>query len=254
MCGFIISKEKHRQFMNIPTREELRKQARQMMSDNPQFRQCVNCWHYDVPTSICLLRGEVRFPRVPACNSHELTEERIVTDAVESLYASPANTEDDKIEYSLSLGLTTVNAGTLFLEDAEARIRKIYKACKNKDDKRGLRKDLDLFEQLTPAAKKMAKSIEEIQKAIDSHVEALMAEIEDHLADVDMQYRQYFQSHLNKILRKDGKYDGEKDYQFLSSAGTFCLTILDKLKTVMQEEKEMFPFNDMDLKRYKIKR
>lgn len=238
----------------IPTREELRAQVKEMMKANPHYRQCINCLNYDTATSICLPRGVKVFPRVPGCNMHELVVERIVTEATQSLYASPTLTEDDKIEHMLSLGLTTVNAGTLFLEDAEARIRKIYKASKSKDEKRGLRKDLDMFEQLIPAAKKMAESIEAIEKALEDHISALMEEIEEHLADVDVQYRQYFQSHLNKILRKDGKYDGEKDYQFLSSAGSFCITILERLKQLMEEEGEQFPFNEMDMKRYKIKK
>lgn len=194
------------------------------------------------------------YPRVPACNDHELAEERIIVDAAEKLYANPVITEDDKIEYLLSLGLTTVNAGTLFLEDVEARIRKIYKSCESKDEKRLLRKDLDMIEQLTPASKKMADKIGSIQNALQAHIEAFMTEAEVLLADVDVQYRQYFQSHLNKIFKKDGKYDGEKDYLFLSSAGSFCLTILDKLKEIMKDENEVFPFNDMDLKRYRIKK
>ena len=237
----------------IPTREELRAQARQMMANNPQYRQCINCWHYDDVTAICLLMGKKMFPRVPGCKSHELTEERVITEAVERIYNSPVITEDDKIEHMLSLGLTTVNAGTLFLEDAEARTRKMFKDCK-KEEKRALRKDLDMFEQLIPAAKKMAKSIEEIEKTIESHMNAMMEEIEGHLADVDVQYRQYFQSHLNRMFKKDGKYDGEQDAQFLSSAGTFCQTILDKLKEVYEEAGEKFPFNEYDYKRYKIKK
>ena len=240
--------------MNVPTREELRRQARQMMADNPNYRQCINCWHYDEVTSICLKRGIKMYPRVPACADHELAEERIVADAAEKLYANPVISEDDKIENMLSLGLTTVNAGTLFLEDVEARIRKLHKNSKTKDEKRMLRKDLDMIEQLTPAAKKMAESIDAIKNALQAHIEAFVAEAEGLLSDVDVQYRQYFQSHLNKIFKKDGKYDGEKDYLFLSSAGSFCLTILDKLKEMMKEENEVFPFNDMDLKRYRIKR
>jgi hypothetical protein len=240
--------------MRIPTREELRAQVREMMKINPHYRQCINCLNYDSATSICLPKGVKVYPRVPGCNQHELAEERIITDATQTLYVSPANAEDIKIENMLSLGLTTVNAGTLFLEDAETRIRKIYKACKDKDERRGLRKDLDIFEQLNPAARKMAESIRAIEDAWDAHMEAFMQEAEDHLADVEVQYRQYFQGHLDKIFKKDGKYDGDKDALFMSSAGTFCLTILDKLKAVMAEENEEFPFNDNDLKRYKIKR
>lgn len=237
----------------IPTREELRAQVKEMMKANPHYRQCINCLNYDAATSLCLPRGMKVFPRVPGCNMHELTIERIITEATQSLYASPTITEDDKIEHMLSLGLTTINAGTLFLEDAEARIRKIYKACKSKDDKRGLRKDLDMFEQLNPAAKKMAESIEAIEKTIEAHMTATIEEIEGYLADVETQYRQYFQSHLNRIFKKDGKYDGEQDALFLSSAGTFCQTILDRMKVVYEEAGDKFPFNDNDMRRYKIK-
>lgn len=225
-----------------------------MMKINPHYRQCINCLNYDPVTSICLPKGVKVYPRIPGCHLHYLAEERIITEAMQTLYNSPANMEDDKIEHMLSLGLTTVNAGTLFLEDAEARIRKIYKACKDKDERRGLRKDLDLFEKLNPAAKRMAKSIQAIEDAYYAHMDAFVKEAEDLLADVEMQYRQYFQTHLDKIFKKDGKYDGEKDAQFLSSAGTFCLTILDKLKAVQEEEGEEFPFNEKDLKRYKIKK
>ena len=238
--------------MRIPTREELRVQVRQMMKINPHYRQCINCLNYDPVTSICLPRGVKVFPRVPGCGQHELAEERIITEATKTLYESPANTEDDKIEVMLSLGLTTVNAGTLFLEDAESRIRKIYKACKDKDEKRGLRKDLDLFEQLTPASKKMAESIEAIIDSYGAHMSAFVKEAEDHLADVEVQYRQYFQSHLDKLFKKEGKYDGDKEFKFLSSAGTFCLTILDKMKALMVEDKDVFPFDERDIKRYKI--
>lgn len=237
----------------IPTREELRAQVKEMMRTNPNYRQCINCMNYDTATSICLPKGIKVFPRVPACNQHELTMERIITEATQNLYTSSTITEDDKIEHMLSLGLTTINAGTLFLQDAESRTRKIFKACKNKEDRRGLRKDLDMFEQLIPAAKKMAESIEEIKKTIESHMSATMEEIEEHLEDVEVQYRQYFQSHLNRIFKKDGKYDGEQDAQFLSSSGTFCQTILDRMKVVYEEAGEKFPFNDNDMRRYKIK-
>lgn len=240
--------------MKTPTREELRAQVREMMRTNPGYRQCINCLNYDPETSICLPRGIKVFPRVPGCNLHELTEEKIITEAMQSLYSCPADTKEDKIEHLLSLGLTTVNAGTLFLEDAEARIRKIYKACKDKDERRGLRKDLDLFESLTPASRKMAESIRAIEESWQAHMEAFMQEAEKHLSDVEVQYRQYFQSHLDKIFKRDGKYDGESDALFLTSAGTFCMAILDKLKALMEEENEVFPFSEHDMKRYKIKK
>lgn len=239
--------------MRIPTREELRVQVRQMMKVNPHYRQCLNCLNYDQVTSICLPRGIKVFPRVPGCNLHELAEERIISDAVKTLYESPANIEDDKIETKLSLGLTTINAGTLFLEDADASIRKIYKACKDRDEKRGLRKDLDLFESLIPAAKKMAESVSAIEESYVTHMKAFAEEAEKHLSDVETQYRQYFQSHLNSLFKKDGKYEADNDFLFLSSAGTFCLTILEKLKALMEAEGEKFPFNERDLKRYKIR-
>ena len=225
-----------------------------MLKINPRYRQCINCLNYDSGTSICLPKGVKVFPRVPGCNEHELAMERIITETTQSLYESPANLNEDKIEYLLSLGLTTVNAGTLFLEDAEARIRKIYKACKEKEDKKGLRKDLDLFKRLIPASKAMADSIEAIDDSYRRHMQAFMQETEGHLANMEMQYRQYFQEHLDKIFKKNGKYDGEKDAQFLSSAGTFCLTILDKLKAVLKDDGDAFPFGELDLRRYKIKK
>ena len=58
---------------------------------------------------------------------------------------------------------------------------------------------------------------------------------------------------LGLSAARDGKYDGEKDAQFLSSSGTFCQTILDRMKVVYKEAGEEFPFNENDLKRYKIK-
>lgn len=240
--------------MTVPTSEELRKQARKLIDADPRLRKCTNCFYYDPPTSICIQRGVKTFPLVLGCNKHELTEERIIADATETLYKSPAATEDVKIDHELSLGLTMVNGGTLFLESCENRIRKIRNACNEKEEKRGLRKDLDLFERLIPAAKEIVKSIEAIEDSYRAHMDAFAAEMETHLGDIDAQYRHYFQEHLNKIFKKNGKYDGEQDYLFLSSAGSFCITILERLKQLMEEEGELFPFNEMDMKRYKIKK
>ena len=240
--------------MRMPTREQLRAQVKEILKVKPHYRQCINCMNYDPGMSICLPKGVKVFPRVPGCNEHELAMERIITDATQNLYESPVNLHEDKIEYLLSLGLTTVNAGTLFLEDAEARIRKIYKACEEKEDRKGLRKDLDLFKRLVPASKAMADSIEAIDDSYRRHMQAFMQETEGHLANMEAQYRQYFQEHLDKIFKKNGKYDGEKDAQFLASAGSFCLTIMDRLKAVLKAEGESFPFDDMDLRRYIIKK
>ena len=235
----------------IPTEEELRQELRKTINQNPHFRQCINCRHFSPITQICDVRKVRVFPHVPGCASHDTNEEVIIRTCINDL--TEQQEECNKIDLLLAMGLTTANATTLFIEDFESRLKALHKKEKSKVEKRMLRKDLDLAEQLDSATAKISKSIEEIQDSWNNHMSMFLEEAEKHLEDMDAQFRHYIQSHVDRLFKTDGVYDEKKYTAYLSNAGEFCTTLLDFTKEMHKQENRSFSLTEKDYSRYKIK-
>jgi Fe-S cluster biosynthesis and repair protein YggX len=191
------------------------------------------------------------FPHVPGCASHDTNEEMIIRTCINDL--TEQQEECNKIDLLLAMSLTTANATTLFVEDFENRVKSLHKKEKSKVEKRMLRKDLDLAEQLDSATAKVSKSIESIQDSWNKHMSMFLEEAEKHLEDMDAQFRHYIQSHVDRLFKTDGVYDEKKYTAYLSNAGEFCTTLLDFTKEMHKQENRSFSLTEKDYSRYKIK-
>ena len=236
----------------IPSEEQLRQEIRSMLKINPQMMMCITCRHYGKITSYCSKHQRTTYPNVPGCKSYESNEEMLLREVVADLTQQEKDIQ--AAELMCNIMPTTANAVTLMGEHLLSLVKAVIAKEKEASIERKLKKDAALTREMTEASKRMVKSMDSIKDKWQNALEAFLEDIEKDLEDMDAQYRHYIQRHIDKCFKKGGQYDGEKDGQFLSNAGEFCMAILDKVKESYDNENEIFPFDEKDLRRYKIKK
>lgn len=225
--------------VQIPSDEQLRKEIRETLKENPNFKRCVNCRHLDKVTSECDKHHRKMMPYVPACNYYDTNEEMLVRQTVREL--SEQARECEKIEFLLAMALTSANMTTLFIEDFERRVRGAYKREKAKaqarKEKALLKKDLDLAEQMAAAFKGITQCLERMKDYYHESIAAYIDKIDGDLGKVESLYRHYIQSHVDKIFKQKGGYNVEANDNFQSDAGEFA-TILLEFARIAHHNKE----------------
>ena len=211
---------------SIPTDEQLRKEIRETLKANPQFMMCINCAHYCKLTRECAAYKRTMLPYVPAslCASYDANEEMLLREAVKELHTQA--TECNKIEFLLAMGLTSANTTTLFVEDLDRRVKAAYRREKAKKERRReaalLKKDSDLVEQMDGALDKITKFLENMRDNYHDLMKDFVEKTEKDLEGIDVQYRHYIQSHIDKVFKKTGEYNDEANSNFNSDAGLFA--------------------------------
>ena len=256
----------------IPTDEEIIKEIRAIFKVNPAFKQCCNCAKFCPITHVCDKFKRRVLPNVPGCNFHEAAEEKMLLEARRNLETQAR--ENEKMDFLLAVAITSANMTTLFLEDLETRIKKVRKSIKDKQDSRALRKDLDLAEQIHGAMSKITKSLEEIRGLYNDMITSFSDSIEKPLSDIESQYRNYVQSHVDKLFSKGGKYNAQAHDQFHEDAAEFATFLLEFARVVHHNEQNAielyeymhskanknaegkensFCLDDKDINKYKLK-
>ena len=202
---------------NIPTEEEIGRELDKTIEENPNLRQCINCYHFNRVTSICDVTKTRTWPYINACNDRHFIAARDYLIAKARAELVQQARECEKIEFLLAMALTAANTTMLFVTDFERRVKAVHKKEKDKATKGKLRKDLDLADQLGKA----------------------MKNIEDHLNKIEAQYRHYFQSHLDKIFMKEGIYNNKGYDQHQSDGGMFGITLLKMARAGHHNEKNV---------------
>ena len=214
----------------VPTDAQIIKEIHQTINANPQFKQCVNCMHYNRITQVCDKLHARMLPYVPGCRHYDTAEAMLLRITKEELTEQAR--ECEKIEFLLAISLTVANMTSLFIEDFERSVKKVYEREKKKGSASHLRKDLDLAKQMDTACDKILKSLGEIEK----------------------QYRHYFQAHVDKIFKKEGVYNVEKHDQFHASAGECAIALLEKVKEEHERNHDTeFCMNAKDIEHYRLK-
>lgn len=213
----------------IPSEEQLRKEIRETLKENPNFKRCINCRHFNSVTSECDRYHRKMMPYVPACNQYDTNEEMLVRQTVREL--SEQARECEKIEFLLAMALTSANMTTLFIEDFERRVRGAYKREKAKAQSRKekalLKKDLDLAEQIDNAFKGITQCLERMKDYYHHCVSEYVEKIDGDLGKAESLYRHYIQSHVDKIFKKTGQYNAEASDNFHADAGEFATLLLE---------------------------
>lgn len=213
----------------IPSEEQLRQEIRETLRANPSFKRCINCGHFNSITHECAKMKRRMLPYVPGCNFYETNEEMLLRETVKSLNEQAR--ECEKIEFLLAMALVSANMTTLFIEDFERRVRGAYKREKAKaqarKEKALLKKDLDLAEQMGGAFKNIKVSLEKMKDDYAEIIEQYLGMIEEDLSKVESVYRHYIQSHVDKIFKKEGKYNAEAGDNFQANAGEFATLMLE---------------------------
>lgn len=215
--------------VQIPSEEQLRKEIRETLKENPNFKRCINCRHFNKVTQECDNYHRKVIPYVPACNFYDTDEEMLVRQTIREL--SEQARECEKIEFLLAMALTSANMTTLFIEDFERRVKGAYRREKAKAQSRKekalLKKDLDLAEQMDNAFKGITQCLERMKDYYLGSVSEYVEKIDGDLGKVESLYRHYIQSHVDKIFKKSGEYNVEACDCFQSDAGEFATLLLE---------------------------
>ena len=180
----------------IPSQEAMQMLALKEFETRKIARACANCCKWEKANTRCSVSKKT-MPAYMTCLAHEFESEHIANAVIDSLKTQQK--ESDKIENLLALALTTANTTTCFLEDLEVRIKRIYANECNKENRKLLRKDLDMTSTM--------------QKAF--------ADIQDFLDKIERRYRFYVQPYITKWFTKDGKFSSEDADAQLNNAMEF---------------------------------
>lgn len=190
----------------LPTDEQMLKEIRAISVLAPHLMQCYNCKHYDRATSECEVNHFKMAPFVRGCNGkYFLTREE------EMLYKAKTELqkeEDDceKIENLLALVVTTIGAAQCFGEDLNRRLRKMRQNQKDKKQRSGLRKDIDMIEEVS-------KALERIGEILDSMADTMQGKMEE----IDSQFSMYIDHYINRLFMKQGKWDEKRGTGYLNN-------------------------------------
>lgn len=233
----------------LPSEEQLRKEIRETIKQNPKFMMCINCAHYCKLTRQCHIYKRMMLPYVPAssCAGYEANYEMLLREATKELHTQAS--ECEKIEFLLAMALTSANTTTLFVEDMDRRVKAAYRREKAKKEHRReasmLKKDCDLAEQMDGAFDKITQFIEDMKDGYHECIEAYVAKLEKSLEGIDTQYRHYIQSHIDRIFKKGGEYNDEANSNFNSDAGQFALVQAEFARVAhhnLQNAEDVFAF------------
>ena len=190
----------------LPTDEQMLKEIRAISTLAPHLMQCFNCKHYDRATSECGVNHFKMAPFVRGCNGMYFLarEEELLYKAKKELQ----NEQDDceKIENLLALMITTIGAAQCFGEDLNRRLRKLRQRTKDKQQRSGLRKDLDMVEEVS-------KALDRIMNILGSADEMLQTKMDE----ADRQFNMYIEHHINRLFTKQGKWDEKRGSGYLNN-------------------------------------
>lgn len=191
--------------IDLPSDEQIREELHKTIDAEPRLKNCASCMYYKALTGHCEKINKSFPAYMYGCKHYMTHEEKLIAEARENLILQAK--ELQKIEYLLAMSLEVSGSASLFIEDMERRMQKVYKkekaeAKKGKggDHKSKLKKDVDMAEQMRKA----------------------WATIYDHLGKIESQYRMYIQPHLDRIFQKNGVYNDTAYDQFNCDAGMFC--------------------------------
>lgn len=191
--------------IEIPTDEQIREELKKTIDAEPRLKNCASCMYYKALTGHCEKINKSFLAYMYGCKFHMTNEEKLIAEARENLISQAK--ELQKIEFLLAMSLEVSGSASLFIEDMERRMKKVYsrekadaKKKKGGEHKSSLKKDLDMADQMKGA----------------------WANIYGHLEKIESQYRMYIQPHLDKIFRKNGVYNDVAYDQFNCDAGMFC--------------------------------
>ena len=196
----------------LPSQDALKLFALKEMETRKVARACANCVRWDKAEKRCSKTGKLIDPFM-VCLSHEFKTEHIANAALNDLKRQ--QTESDKFENLLALAITTANTTTCFLADLESRIKRIYKNEVCKENRKLLRKDLDMTESMKKAFK----------------------DIEDFMEKIDQRYRFYVQPYLMKWFSSEGKFNEHQSDGHLNNSMEFGrLLMLFTMKCIGNKE------------------
>ena len=191
--------------IDLPSEEQIREELHKTIEAEPRLKNCASCMYYKALTGHCEKINKSFPAYMYGCKHYMTHEERLIAEAKENLIQQAQ--ELQKIEYLLAMSLEVSGSASLFIEDMERRMQKVYKKeraeakrKKGGDHKSKLKKDTDMAEQMRKA----------------------WASIYDHLDKIESQYRMYIQPHLDRIFKKNGIYNDTAYDQFNCDAGMFC--------------------------------
>lgn len=236
----------------LPDEEQIKKEIRNLLAVNPQLMRCITCRHYGKLTSFCDEYNRITFPYVPACNSYDSNDEMMLREVISDL--AETERECKLSDLLINLQPTTSLAATLFGEHHISVLKSMMEREKDASNKRQLKKDIATIVEMTNAAKRMTKALNNIKDKWYKCLCSFMDDIESDINDVDAQYRQYIQRYVDKTFCKKGEYNEKLYTQFLSNAGDFCSAILDKVKKSYDDEGDICPMREKDYNRYKIRK
>ena len=222
--------------------EELKAGVNMMMERMNVARACENCCLWNPRESKCTRTNSITM-KFMFCPSHEFETESIARKAQRDLEEQLE--ESKKIEALLALSATTACSTTCFIEDMERKMKRFYKAEKDKRTKSLLKKDLDMAEQMDKA----------------------FEQIEYHLKEIEKQYNFYVQPWIDKLFSENGKLAVDKSDAHLNNSFEICrllgkfvkacighkenydavFELLDKL-----ENPAPYPLTDKDFDHYKL--
>ena len=227
----------------IPSQEAMQMLALKEFETRKIARACANCCKWEKANTRCSVSKKT-MPAYMTCLSHEFETEHIANVAIDSLKKQQA--ESDKFENLLALAITTANTTTCFLEDLETRIKKIYATECNKENRKLLRKDMEMTDDMKKA----------------------FADIQDFLDKIERRYRFYIQPYIMKWFTKDGKFSGENADAHLNNAMEFgrllmmftmkCIGNKDNCDAVFNllasmENDPDYALNEKDAEHYKLR-
>lgn len=191
--------------IDLPSDEQIREELHKTIEAEPRLKNCASCMYYKALTGHCEKINKSFPSYMYGCKHYMTHEEKLIAEARENLIQQAK--ELQKIEYLLAMSLEVSGSASLFIEDMERRMQKVYKKekagvkkGKGGEHKSKLKKDVDMAEQMRNA----------------------WATIYTHLEKIESQYRMYIQPHLDQIFKKNGIYNDAAYDQFNCDAGMFC--------------------------------
>lgn len=224
--------------------DAVRLQAIEQSKDRNVIKMCSNCCKWDKSLKKCS-RTKTHTESYMFCPEHEFEIDQVVRVAMNDLKRQQL--ESDKVENLLALAITTANTTTCFIEDLESRIKKVYNAEKDKNNRKLLRKDLDMCDTMKKAFK----------------------DIDGLLEKISQRYRFYIEPYIMKWFSSDGQFNAKQADGHLNNSMEFGrLLMLFTMKCIgnekncdavfgllhsMQNEAFNYALTEKDAEHYKLK-
>lgn len=216
---------------------------------NPQLRKCSQCANANDDCSWCsqLKKPLAKYMYAGMCSFYETNEERIIKQTREAL--KKHEKKEKKINYILTLCLTTLSASLLYLDHFQDMVEEEYTMA----EKKGVGD-----EKVRKADRAWMSTIKRAMKAMKAHVDG-----------VQKQYQHYIMPTYNKVFfdKETGKYDVESydDHQSdlfevaemnmrYYDAAFLNLKNATKIKEIMRGLATCRVFEEEDYKRYNFRR